>query len=153
MRTRPIDKPADPAIVVGLLPRFFLGAIFLIAAMAKITAPRGFATAISGFIMTQTNDAPPWYQGFLHTAVIPHLATWSLLIVGGEIFVAISLLLGLLTRVGAIVALYLLVNYMLAKGQVIWSPTSNDAADIMLAIVIAMTGPGRILGIDAYLAR
>ena len=153
MRSRPLDKPTDPTIVVGLVPRFFLGAVFAIAAYGKVTAPRGFATAIGGFLMSQTGNAPGWYQGFLHNAVFPHIDTFAMLVVAGEIFVAGSLLLGLLTRVGAIVALYLLVNYMLAKGQVIWSPTSNDAADIMLAIVVAMTGPGRILGIDAYLAR
>jgi hypothetical protein len=41
---------------------------------------------------------------------------------------------------------------MLAKGAALWYPSSNDAADIMLALVVFLTSPGLILGIDGWFA-
>ncbi len=154
MIQRPITSNADAVIVIGLVPRFYLGAMFAIAAYGKIFSPHGYVEAVRGFLVGPSlTAAPAWYTSFVATTVIPHLNLFAALVVGGEICVAISLILGLFTRLGAAVSIYLLINYMFAKGAAIWMPASNDAADIMLAYVVVMTGPGRIFGIDKLLSR
>jgi hypothetical protein len=42
---------------------------------------------------------------------------------------------------------------MLAKGMTFWSPASNDAADIVLAILVGVGAAGRVWGLDAVLKR
>jgi len=157
MIQRPITSKTDSVdavTVIGLVPRFYLGAIFAIAAYEKIVSPHGYVGAVQAFLVGPSlASAPAWYTSFVSTAVLPHISLFASLAVGAEICIAISLLFGLLTRLGAAVAIYLLINYMFAKGSAVWNPASNDAADIMLAYVVVMSGPGRIFGIDKFLSR
>ena len=55
----------------------------------------------------------------------------------GELFAAISLLTGTLTRLGALVAMSLFLNYMLAKARMFWSPDSEDAAVFFIASIFS----------------
>ncbi len=157
MIQRPITSKTDAVdaiTVIGLVPRFYLGAIFAIAAAGKIFSPLGYVAAVRAFLVGPSLAAAPvWYTSFVSAAVLPHIGTFATLAVGAEVCIAISLLLGLFTRLGAAVAIYLLINYMFAKGSAVWNPASNDAADIMLAYVVVMSGPGRIFGIDKLLSR
>ena len=61
--------------------------------------------------------------------------------------------LGKLTRVGATVAMFLFLNYMLAKGRMFWAPDSQDAAVFFIALVVFLGRAGRVWGVDAYLAK
>ena len=157
MIQRPIASKSDSVdavMVIGLVPRFYLGAMFAIAAYGKIFSAHGYVDAVRGFLVGPSlAAAPAWYSSFVATAVLPHIGTVATLAVGAEVCIAVSLLLGIFTRLGAAVAIYLLINYMFAKGSAIWNPASNDAADIMLAYVVVMTGPGRIFGLDKLLSR
>ncbi len=154
MIQRPITSNADAVVVIGLVPRFYLGAIFGIAAYGKIFSAHGYVEAVRSFLTgPMVTNAPAWYASFVYTTVLPNISTVATLTVGAEICIALSLLLGLFTRLGAAVAIYLFINYMFAKGSSIWNPASNDAADIMLAYVVVMTGPGRIFGLDKLLTR
>ncbi len=156
MIQRPIESKtnADAVMVIGLVPRFYLGAIFAIAAYGKIVSPHGYVLAVRSFLLGPAlGNAPQWYASFVSTTVLPHISTVATLAVGAEVCIAVSLLLGLFTRLGAAIAIYLLINYMFAKGSTVWNPASNDAADIMLAFVVVMSGPGRIFGIDKFLTR
>jgi hypothetical protein len=56
-----------------------------------------------------------------------------------------------MTRVGAAVAMFLFLNYMLAEGR--RSPDSEDAAVFFIALVVFLGRAGRVWGIDAYLAK
>jgi uncharacterized membrane protein YphA (DoxX/SURF4 family) len=154
MIQRPITSNADAVIVIGLVPRFYLGAMFAIAAYEKIFSPHGYVAAVRAFLVgPSVTAAPAWYTQFVATTVLPHIDTFATLVVGAEICIALSLLFGLFTRLGAAVSVYLLMNYMFAKGSAIWNPASNDVADMMLAYVVVMTGPGRIFGLDKLLTR
>jgi uncharacterized membrane protein YphA (DoxX/SURF4 family) len=154
MRQRPIQEKTDPVAVIGLLPRFYLGAIFAIAAYTKIFSVHGYVDAVHTFLVSsKTAGAPAFYAGFISSAVLPNISSWATAVVAGEIAVALSLLLGLFTRFGAVIAVYLLANFMLAGGTAIWEPTSHELPDMILAFIVIMTGPGRILGIDNALSR
>lgn len=68
------------------------------------------------------------YRHFLQSVVIPHATVFSYLVMAGELVAGLSLIFGLVTRLGAGVAMFLFLNYMLAKGRLFWSPDSEDAA-------------------------
>ena len=61
----------------------------------------------------------------------------------GELLADLSLLLGAATRVGAAIAMFLFLNYMLAKGRLLWSPDSQDAAVFFIALVVGLGRAGR----------
>jgi thiosulfate dehydrogenase [quinone] large subunit len=134
------------------LPRLFLGVIFSSAVYSKITAG-DFPARLSGFLGQVLVDATPAYQAFARAIVLPHVEIVAALVIIGETFVAIAMLAGIATRLGALVAVLLLLNYMLAKGMALWIPASNDAADIVLAIVVGVGAAGRVWGVDAVLSK
>ncbi|HZT13690.1 MAG TPA: DoxX family protein [Candidatus Baltobacteraceae bacterium] len=136
-----------------LLPRLYLGVIFLAAVYSKFTIPVGFARALTGFLNSVAmQSASPAYKAILQAVVLPHAGFFAGLVELGELFVGIALLLGLVTRFAAAVAIFLLANYFLAKGLPLWSPASNDMADIVLSIVVMTGAAGRVFGLDKYLA-
>jgi uncharacterized membrane protein YphA (DoxX/SURF4 family) len=137
---------------VLILPRLFLGVIFSVAAYSKI-AGGGFAGHVSGFLSQVLVNSTPAYQAFTRAVVLPHVGIVATLIVIGEAFVGIAMLAGFATRLASVVAVLLLANYMLAKGMTLWSPASNDAADIMLAIIVGVGAAGSVWGVDAALKR
>jgi uncharacterized membrane protein YphA (DoxX/SURF4 family) len=135
--------------------RVHLGVILLITDAGKML--RGGApfsvemlSFLQGFVMR--NASMP-YQHFLQRLVIPHPTLFSYLVMAGELAAGLSLLLGLGTRAGATIAMFLFLNYMLAKGRLFWSPDSEDAAVFLSALVCLLGAAGRVWGIDAYLAR
>ena len=93
------------------------------------------------------------YQQFLQHVVIPHATIFSYLVILGELTAGISLLLGLGTRVGSAVAMFLFLNFLFAKGRLFWSPDSEDAAVFFSALVCLLGAAGRVWGVDAYLAK
>ena len=136
-----------------LLPRLYLGVIFLAAVYSKFTIPVGFARALTGFLgSVAMQSAGPAYKAILQSVVLPHAGLFAALIEMGELFVGVTLLLGLVTRFAAAAAIFLLANYFLAKGLPVWSPASNDMADIVLSIVVIAGAAGRVFGLDNYLS-
>jgi uncharacterized membrane protein YphA (DoxX/SURF4 family) len=137
-----------------LLPRLYLGIVFAVASVGKLTQGADFAGPMSGLLTKVTlKNGYGWYAPFVRTVVLPNAHLFAMLVIAGEAFVAISMLFGLMTRLGAVVAIFLLANYVSAKGVALWSPGSNDVADIVLALVVLCGGAGRICGIDASLAK
>lgn len=132
--------------------RVFLGVIFAVAVWPKL--PPGFeyrlAPFLTGFAM---QNGHPFYRAFLSSVVLPHISVFATLIKAGETCVAIGLITGTATRVAGVVAMFLVTNYMFAKGLWWWTPSSNDAADFMIALALVIGRAGRTLGIDAWLAR
>ena len=56
------------------------------------------------------------------------------------------------TRLAACVAIFLLFNYLCAKGAVSWGP-GIDQSDIVIAVIILLSDAGRIFGIDRVLHK
>jgi thiosulfate dehydrogenase (quinone) large subunit len=135
-----------------VMPRLFLGVIFAIAVHGKLAAPAPFKVILAGFLGQLVPNAHPLYQSFTRAVVLPNIGTVAVLVIIGELFVAIGMLFGITTRLAALVAVCLLTNYMLAKGMNLWTPASNDAANIILAIVVGLGAAGRVWGVDRILA-
>lgn len=134
--------------------RIYLGVILFITVLGKLTRDTPFATEMLGFLGgVVRRGALPWYTEFVQQIVVPHAALFSYLVMTGELFAAISLLSGTLTRLGALVAMLLFLNYMLAKARMFWSPDSEDAAVFFIALIVFLGRGGRVWGIDGLLAR
>ena len=147
------DSPAVPRALL-VIPRVYVGVILFISDLGKLTRDNPFADEMIRFlrgVTTRRASAP--YLHFVQQIVIPHANLFSYLIMTGEAFAAVSLLTGTLTRVGAVVAGFLFLNYMLAEGRMLWSPDSEDAALIFIALLLFLGRAGRIFGIDSYLAK
>ena len=136
-----------------VLPRLFLGTIFGIAVRGKLLSPVPFKAVLAGFLTQILPNAHPLYQSFARAAVLPNVGTVAILVIVGELYVALAMIFGITTRLAALVAICLLTNYMLAKGMNLWTPASNDAADIILAIAVGIGAAGRVWGVDRVLAE
>lgn len=137
-----------------LILRVHLGVILLVTDLGKLTRDAPFSAEMLGFLQGYAmRNASGVYQQFLQQLVIPHATLFSYLIMAGELVAGLSLLTGTATRLGAAVAMFLFLNYMLAKGRLFWSPDSEDAAVFFSALVVLLGAAGRVWGVDAYLAR
>jgi len=113
-----------------------------------------FTPHLTGYVQqVGLERAHPFYRQFLEQVVLPNAGLFATLVVGAELFVGITLVLGLLTRFSAAVAVVLTLNYMLAKGAWFWTPSSNDAAFVAIGLALLIGAAGRTLGVDAFLAR
>jgi thiosulfate dehydrogenase [quinone] large subunit len=140
-----------PRSLLALL-RIYLGVILLITVAGKLTRDTPFSVEMLGFLRAMHN-MPPWYHEFVQRVVIPNATLFSVLVMAGELAAGIALLTGTATRVGAAIAMFLFLNYMLAKGRWFWSPDSEDAAVFFIALVVLLGRAGRVAGIDGFLAK
>jgi uncharacterized membrane protein YphA (DoxX/SURF4 family) len=141
-RARSLRKPLSIArIVVGLY--------FAAEAMNKIS--HGWLVSGADFVRTvQTYQAARvggFYHVFVTGTVLPHARLFALLVTLGECVVAVSLVLGLLTRLGALTALWLNLNFMLLKG--LTSPSGTiDRLFLLAALLFLVTAAGSTWGMD-----
>jgi thiosulfate dehydrogenase (quinone) large subunit len=93
----------------------------------------------------------PAYRDFLASLVVPNLAWMGYLIWATEAFIAVSLLLGLFTRLGGLVGLAMSLNLYIGLAAV---PHEWDWSYKMLGLLCAIfmfTAAGRWIGLDALL--
>src|SRR5207237_9473697 len=122
-------------------------------ARGKLKRDDPFATEMLGFLSgVARRGALSWYTDFIQQVVIPHAALFSYFVMTGELVAAISLLTETATRIGALVAMLLFLNYMLAKARMFWSPDSEDAAVFFIALLVFLGRAGRVWGVDSLLA-
>src|ERR687891_261446 len=94
-------------------------------------------------------DLYPWYKKFLLDYVVPHRELFGYLIMVGEISVGACLLLGLLTRLSAVVGLFMLINYYLGPGMARGGAmVAQQQTFIVSMIIFILSNPGRTLGLD-----
>jgi uncharacterized membrane protein YphA (DoxX/SURF4 family) len=94
-----------------------------------------------------------WYKDFLEQTVLPNAALFATLQTWGEVAVGIGLMLGLATRLTALVGLYLAVNFGLATQ---WMSSGQQGFHVLLVtsmIIFIGAGAGRAWGLDALLLR
>ena len=94
-----------------------------------------------------------WYKDFLEGTVLPNSRLFATLQTFGEAAVGLGLILGLLTGLGALVGLFLSLNYGLASQ---WMSFGQQGFHVLLVtsmIVFLGARAGRRWGIDAWLLR
>src|SRR5258708_2214425 len=135
---------------VLVIPRIALGVLFLTSGFYKTQA--ALAQPIMGFVggygMTH---AYGWYRPFIQNVNVPHPGLFGGLVTVGEIYVGISLILGLTTRLAAGVGLFMLLNFLSTKGAMPWNPSVVDIPDIVICVTLILGAAGRTFGLDKYL--
>jgi len=144
----PVDKNSAVSLRLWLfvLARVYLGISFLFSDHGNAQP-----NELAGFLKFALKNGYGWYQNLLKSVVIPHSSMFGTLVVTAEIYVGIALLLGFTTRLASCVALFLLLNYISAKGALPWGP-GIDQSDIVLAIIILLSDAGHIFGVDKLIA-
>ena len=146
-------KEQIPRALLVIL-RVHVGIIFIMGSWSKISDlpnwPTRMQGALENFFMPNSHA---FYRGFLENVVIPNIELFSTLIAFGELAIGIALVLGLTTRLFALLAAFYTLNYMLMKGALPWQPSSNDAAFMVVSIVLMLGAAGRSFGIDYFLAK
>ncbi|MBL7669376.1 MAG: DoxX family membrane protein [Bdellovibrionaceae bacterium] len=129
--------------------RIFLGALYFQQGLEKLngdflTRPR-LAEQISNWL--PASSAPAWYKYFIGNQIIPHWQTAAFIILGLELAIGISYILGYVVRPMALVAVLLCFNLIFFYG-----PASEELLKIFVAVhfVLAWVGAGRCLGFDYY---
>lgn len=118
---------------------------------------RGFAS--SDWIGRQIGDLAkvdllPWYRTFLAEYVAPNRELFGYLVTAGEIVVGAGLFLGLLTRLNAALAMFMLVNFYLGPGMARGGLILDQQHIFMVALlIIFLSNAGKSLGLDALLFR
>lgn len=136
--------------------RLFLGVMWLYAAFEKTGS--GFES-IHRIVQVMAYGEPSgpggnpigWFRTFLSDVVLPHWRIFGVLILLGEFSVGISLLFGILTRLGALGGVFLFIQYGLGRAYLEWAFTYP--ALIAPHIALIWTAAGRTLGVDAWLAK
>ncbi|MCE7986465.1 MAG: hypothetical protein DYG89_35285 [Caldilinea sp. CFX5] len=91
----------------------------------------------------------------IDNVIKPYLGVTGFLIWAAEVFIALSLFLGLFTRLGALVAIAISVQLFVGLAN-IPSPYEWEwsyGQMVLLSLVMLGLAPGRIWGIDAWLRR
>jgi thiosulfate dehydrogenase [quinone] large subunit len=133
--------------------RISLGILFLRAAYPKLSAGSHWPDMMLGFLSHQRESAFAFYWPFIENVIIPHKAIFGYLASIGELGIGLALITGTPTRLAAFLGVAMVLNYMWAKGQVFWVPTSHDTLFILVLFTIGAAGAGRVLGIDYFLAK
>ena len=141
-------------VLAGL--RIFTGLAWISHGMFKVTspdwsAPNGSFVSFVGDMVQHTSGP---YHDFITNVVIPHAAVFSVLVAWGEMLTGMSLLLGLFTRLGGIVGVFLPLNYWAAKsGFLQWSSVGGlDLGTAALSMVNALLPTGLVWGLDGVTA-
>jgi len=147
------DDPFDKTSAVSshrwlfVFARVYLGTSFLFSDHGNAQP-----NELAGFLKYALRNGYGWYQNLLNFVVVPHSSTFGTLVVIAEIYIGIALVIGFTTRLASCVALFLLLNYMCAKGALPLGP-GIDQSDIILAVIIFFSDAGRAFGLDKLVAR
>jgi thiosulfate dehydrogenase (quinone) large subunit len=135
-----------------VLPRVFIGLIFLVSVYYKLFTDSTAVVQMQGFVgRFGVTHGYEWYRGFLQGVVMPHVGLFAKLVVIGELYVGLGLLFGVTTRLAAGVGIFMLLNFMATKGAMPWNPSICDPPDIVLCLVVMLGAAGRTLGVDRFL--
>lgn len=138
--------------------RIYVGFFWLIHGLPKFLAPDQFMPP-NGFmamlVQRSAGQTTGPYHDFLVNTVIPNMGLFAQLDRFGEVLAGISLLLGLITPLGAIVGCFLALNYMGAHGEFtkISGYTTLDAVAFVLSFLVLVLGLGRVASCDSLLFR
>ena len=141
----------DYSSPLAALPvRLFCGYFFLKYGLEKATG--GFGGAALRRTLDEWAAGTPYafYRPFLLHVAMPYSSVFASLVTVGEIVVGVTLLLGIATRLGSLLGLFLCLNFMSAMGTPLLSVEHPIFFAIMLLTVYA-SAAGRALGFDQIL--
>ncbi|MBI4506211.1 MAG: DoxX family membrane protein, partial [Chloroflexi bacterium] len=97
-------------------------------------------------------NSEAFYRPFLEGVVQPNVGLVAQLVTIGELTVGVLLLLGLLTSLGAVIGIWLNLNYMLMKGLAS-NGGSVDRLFVVAELAFLVGAAGLVWGMDGLLRR
>lgn len=94
-----------------------------------------------------------WQGNFVEKVVLPHFSFFAPQVYAGEVLVALSLILGLFTRLGGLLGALMALNLWLGlyRAEAEWPWTYFFL--FIIQVTFFVYRPGRSLGLDTYLHR
>ena len=92
------------------------------------------------------------YRLFLEEVVLNNASLFASLVVLGEWAVTLSLLFGVLSRLGALIGLSLMINFMLMQG-LLNAISSSNLPIFAIFLAFALTGASAAWSLDKWLVR
>ncbi len=140
--------------------RILVGAVWLNGAIEKFLSPefsRQFTASLGagGYI----SQAPPWFQDFMRSTVVPNAETVAQLMRYGELALGLALILGLLTNPAALASILLSLMILASQGGVRLGtglgPPELLNINLLVALIsfiILLSPAAKALSLDAALA-
>jgi len=154
---------SSPQACIAVL-RVVVGAWFLKAVWTKVTLVYiagvvPYPAVSARFLAFQPKrvaefaaDNPiAWYKDFLQDTVLHHASLFATLQTYGEVMVGLGLVLGLFTRLAAMIGLLLSLNYGLATQWMSFGQQGFHLLLITSMIIFLVAGAGRVWGLDKLL--
>jgi thiosulfate dehydrogenase [quinone] large subunit len=134
--------------------RVFMGAFFLYEASNQLAKGWIGGDGLRNMIASalRDNSIPGPYRSFLENVVIEHDKLFTLLVIPGEIAVGLALVLGIVTRLSALVALSMNINFAIMNG-VVTAGGLFDMLFVVLEVVLLAFAARQALSVDGMLAR
>jgi len=140
--------------VLFLLPlRLSIGLSFLIAGQQKFAAGgwgANYGTTLHEIVVANLENAFSFYRPFLESVVMPNAASFAVMVAWSELLVGVSVFLGLFTRFGAAIGIFVVLNYTFVIGAPIWMP-SLETLYIWALFTLLAASAGRGFGADQVL--
>jgi uncharacterized membrane protein YphA (DoxX/SURF4 family) len=137
--------------------RILVGAMWLIHGYGKLTDPQ-WALPNGNcyqFVTGMTANTQGFYHDFVTGTVLPNITVFAHLIAWGETLTGVSLVLGLLTRVGGLVGFLLPIQYFIGKGAYthLDSYAGLDTLTSLASALNLVLPTGAVFGLDALIGR
>lgn len=116
----------------------------------KADAAAEMTQQVSGVIESGRTYA--LYLPFLERVVLPNAHIFAALVTMGELFVGLTLTLGLMTRLGAAVGMFLAFNYACLYGNSLM-PIGGNWLYFCYLVPVLMGAAGRSFGVDYWLHK
>jgi thiosulfate dehydrogenase [quinone] large subunit len=131
--------------------RILCGLILVLEGWGKLQSGWLHGTALLG-MLDGWMEAGKTYHFFVPMveSARAHPKIFGALITTGELVIGLSMLLGLLTRLGAVLGAVMLFSITFASGQGL-APPGNALLMGALFVIFIVAPPGRVLGLDAAL--
>ena len=141
------------ALRILFVQRLLMGGIFVAVWSDNLATGKYGAKGYAHFLRHYADTTPfHWYAHFLNSVVIPNAGILGRVQMVAELVVfAGFLLVGFLTPVAAVLASLFFVGVLLGSWAVDWQGTYVLLIAMLLSVGIGQAG--RILGVDALLAR
>ncbi|MBI2563208.1 MAG: TQO small subunit DoxD [candidate division NC10 bacterium] len=148
-------ESASTPYVLAIL-RILYGILWLQQAAWKV--PPDFGMLSNGGLFSWTQQMAkysflPPHRFFVSSVVLPYFLVFAWLTLLTELFIGFSHLLGILSRLGALAALFMSANLLVGLAR---HPGEWPWSYIMLlgyALLFLSAHPGRVLGLDGWLSR
>ena len=142
------------AVLAGI--RIFTGIWWALHGYGKLSSPTWAALGggCAQILQSMSGATSGVYHDFIVNVVLPNVSLFAHLVAWGETLTGVSLALGLFTRLGGAVGVFLPLNYWLAKSGFahLDGYSGLDLAALALSLINLLLPTGLYAGIDGIIA-